>query len=1123
MPFSSDGTSADGSALATPLGGCDSSFQCPLWQGYSCVARSCVPRGDAECIDQQDGNGLSAEQERDYSAHVPEVLQELKQTALVMLQERRDQVLAVQYRYSTPVDDLIEQLSVFSKQTGQDAQSNEARQLLDAASLQWLALVNQAETRRYFEGSNGFSEIASSIEIAANNYEKCLFDLRGLGQTLYGPSYQLEEKENLRDALELCVSQAAEQAPEGTYSVELIGDNETPSDESGLGYLELEEQDPFTLLLPPEQLYDVAEAWMCQWFPDSEFCQQVTGFDLCVEQNRLLRLGDGIRSVAAFYRMMQKDLESTVAPVLDATVTLPGGGSDKLYKVLLPEVPVDVFWSWMHEVVPQVLAHIAEVERKVQSEYTEAELMELALLPELSVRLRQDYHGGAVGRGQGLPIDHTLAFIRMELARASKGKQYLAGAAIALGLAGLGPASLVPLSIAAAGGAIGVGISVSDYWLAHERFERVTDFYQAGVDEGLTGWDVWRAEEAALKSQAYLLAFQVGTFLLADIVPLLYSVQKWSAAQASLRLARGADQAEAAADAAHTVASARGELTGVAVETGQSPVPVEVVSNGRGVLARGAGGFFAEEMPALQGGLCFAAGTPVQAEHGMIAIETVQPGMKVWSRAEQSAEPRLAKVTRVFETPNQVLWQLVLSNPSGKRESLLATAEHPFFVKDKGWTPLARLQVADELRSAGADNLQVVSVSPTHKKQTVYNFEVEEDHSYFVGVLAAWVHNQCAQPVEPELGAAWANRATQAEAMLDTRLSPEAPGATPGPSVVWHGASRSLELANAGHLPHEFVRLALETIDDAELRALLGPAFREAVQADPALDALHDLPLLSDLGQSSMTSKSGLQLQDYEAFESLLQGAVDRLQQAANAVRAGNENAPAYLFWIHRISAEDTVRYVIRHVRLDQSLVRQMRPGDTFTYAMAPTLNRVHFANLDVQLALDQLAEKVTALGNGVSNTELSQLKYSVRRDTGTFLSPEWLQEWINRAYQAFSEHPMAQRFRLSHQIYMDGERQRLALYVARLDGVDPRLVTIDSTWEKFFAALQKGRNRYLFRTKTLDMPVEEFVKALKAHADSLYPGLAEHIAYGPSGEGRYALRWNKIREAQALAGVGGN
>jgi hypothetical protein len=72
------------------------------------------------------------------------------------------------------------------------------------------------------------------------------------------------------------------------------------------------------------------------------------------------------------------------------------------------------------------------------------------------------------------------------------------------------------------------------------------------------------------------------------------------------------------------------------------------------------------------------------------------------------------------------------------------TAEHPFYVYGKGWTPLAELQPGDWLRT---DNgwVQVGGVKDTGRVETVYNLRVADHHTYFVGTpewgFGIWAHN----------------------------------------------------------------------------------------------------------------------------------------------------------------------------------------------------------------------------------------------------------------------------------------------------------------------------------------------------------------------------------------------
>ena len=73
------------------------------------------------------------------------------------------------------------------------------------------------------------------------------------------------------------------------------------------------------------------------------------------------------------------------------------------------------------------------------------------------------------------------------------------------------------------------------------------------------------------------------------------------------------------------------------------------------------------------------------------------------------------------------------------------TSEHPFFVRGKGWTPAKELQPGDEVRLLTPGWQRVESNVDTGRTETVYNLEIEGDHTYFVGDLTwgwqVWAHN----------------------------------------------------------------------------------------------------------------------------------------------------------------------------------------------------------------------------------------------------------------------------------------------------------------------------------------------------------------------------------------------
>lgn len=72
------------------------------------------------------------------------------------------------------------------------------------------------------------------------------------------------------------------------------------------------------------------------------------------------------------------------------------------------------------------------------------------------------------------------------------------------------------------------------------------------------------------------------------------------------------------------------------------------------------------------------------------------------------------------------------------------TYEHPFYVQDQGWTPAGRLQPGEMIRTEDGW-VPVKAVEDTGRYETVYNLEVEEHHTYFVGApewgFSIWAHN----------------------------------------------------------------------------------------------------------------------------------------------------------------------------------------------------------------------------------------------------------------------------------------------------------------------------------------------------------------------------------------------
>ncbi|MEM6796481.1 MAG: polymorphic toxin-type HINT domain-containing protein, partial [Acidobacteriota bacterium] len=141
---------------------------------------------------------------------------------------------------------------------------------------------------------------------------------------------------------------------------------------------------------------------------------------------------------------------------------------------------------------------------------------------------------------------------------------------------------------------------------------------------------------------------------------------------------------------------------------------------------------------------CFVAGTLVSIPTGLMPIEEVREGLEVVSKNEETGEVRVGTVVQVFVTENQPIWDVEVESADGSVETYGVTAEHPFHVEGLGWIPARKLEAGDPLVALnGETGLKVRQVRGSPRRETVYNFEVAEDHTYFVGEQGVWVHNDC--------------------------------------------------------------------------------------------------------------------------------------------------------------------------------------------------------------------------------------------------------------------------------------------------------------------------------------------------------------------------------------------
>jgi hypothetical protein len=139
-------------------------------------------------------------------------------------------------------------------------------------------------------------------------------------------------------------------------------------------------------------------------------------------------------------------------------------------------------------------------------------------------------------------------------------------------------------------------------------------------------------------------------------------------------------------------------------------------------------------------GVCFVAGTLIMTRSGYRAIETIATGDFVFSYNPKTGESGYKEVTRSFvhETVEAVTVTI-----GGNK--IITTPDHPFWIVGVGWTEAKNLRPGYLLFLSNGETatVEALNIETLVEPLTVYNFEVADWHTYFVGSDAVLVHNSC--------------------------------------------------------------------------------------------------------------------------------------------------------------------------------------------------------------------------------------------------------------------------------------------------------------------------------------------------------------------------------------------
>ena len=140
---------------------------------------------------------------------------------------------------------------------------------------------------------------------------------------------------------------------------------------------------------------------------------------------------------------------------------------------------------------------------------------------------------------------------------------------------------------------------------------------------------------------------------------------------------------------------------------------------------------------------CFKEGTIVKTEEGDKKIEDIKVGDKVLSKNPETGEIAYKKVTKLYRNETHVWVTIHL----GKKIEITTTLLHAFFVSGVGLRNAFTLKQGSQLIDKDGNKRTVTWVDikrtkfkETHK-ETTYNIEVEDFHTYFVSSIGIWASN----------------------------------------------------------------------------------------------------------------------------------------------------------------------------------------------------------------------------------------------------------------------------------------------------------------------------------------------------------------------------------------------
>ncbi len=140
----------------------------------------------------------------------------------------------------------------------------------------------------------------------------------------------------------------------------------------------------------------------------------------------------------------------------------------------------------------------------------------------------------------------------------------------------------------------------------------------------------------------------------------------------------------------------------------------------------------------VEAGACFIAGTKIQTLDGEVNIEDIQAGDQVYARNVDTGEVGVKEVKQTFVREVNTLVHVFVGD-----EEIITTTNHPFYVVGRGFVKAEDLRIGYTLLQldGSTEKISRIVVENLGAPVKVYNFEVEDWHTYYVADKGVLVHN----------------------------------------------------------------------------------------------------------------------------------------------------------------------------------------------------------------------------------------------------------------------------------------------------------------------------------------------------------------------------------------------